>query len=117
MLTLILRIAFNMKKMNHINSIEMDVFIKGDVIFSIVSVLVFYVISVYPPTAFLKGNESQKDICDLLVCLVLILAFSKYFLLFLIQEEISKMLLTLIFMLIDVKNFTFVLLIYLLASA
>lgn len=58
MLTLILRIVFNMKKMSNINSIEMDVFIKGDVIFSIVSVLVFYMISIMEPSAFLKGNET-----------------------------------------------------------
>ena len=65
---------------------------------------------------FLPENRGTKDYIDYLVAFVLILAFGRFFLLFLVVPSISKMLLTIITMLIDVMPFAFIMVCYILFS-
>jgi len=57
-------------------------------------------------------NQTQKDRIDMLVVVVLLLAMSRFFMLFLVLPSISKMLLTLVAMLIDVLPFAFIMACY-----
>ena len=60
-------------------------------------------------------NEYQKDLIDWIVAVVFIFIWAKPSVLFLVVPSISKMLITLIFMLQDVGAFLVIMIIYIIA--
>ena len=72
---------------------------------------VFQYITILDPEIFL--SDSKKNNVDYMVALLLVLALIRFFILFLAVESVSKMLLTLIYMMIDVGTFLFIMICYL----
>lgn len=61
-------------------------------------------------------NDAKKNNIDYAVALLLVLALGRFFILFLVVPSISKMLLTLVYMMIDVGPFLFIMICYLMFS-
>mgnify|MGYP006977524615 CR=1 FL=1 len=57
-------------------------------------------------------NEAAKNNVDILVALVMALTWGRFFMYFLVVQNISKMLLTLVKMMVDVLPFAFILICY-----
>ena len=114
-LSLVTRKIFNFKIPPEVNQITVDNFLFIDVLFAISSAGVFtYITSVIDYKVMM--NEKQKDFIDYLVALVFGLSWIRFFQYFLIIPSISKMILTLISMLIDVNPFLSLMIIYLMFS-
>jgi branched-subunit amino acid transport protein AzlD len=114
-LSLVTRKIFNFKIPPEVNQITVDNFLFIDVLFAISSAGVFtYITRVIDYKVMM--NEKQKDFIDYLVALVFGLSWIRFFQYFLIIPSISKMILTLISMLIDVNPFLSLMIIYLMFS-
>ena len=76
--------------------------------------LLFYLLSFTDTQTLI--NEKDKDFIDWVVALVFIFIWSKPGCLFLVVPSISKMLITLVFMLQDVGAFMVIMIIYIVAA-
>ena len=59
-------------------------------------------------------DKSRKNIINYMVAAVIVLALGRFFILQLVVPSVSKMLLTLVSMLVDVKGFGVIMLLYML---
>lgn len=80
-----------------------------DVIYAFYSFCIFWFIQMQPPEAMHGPNKKKLDAA---VALVFTLALSRFFALFLVVSSVSRMLLTLFYMLIDVLPFGAIMLCY-----
>ena len=94
-----------------ISPITIDKYLNIDIIFAVYSMVVFQYITILDPQIFI--SDSKKNNIDYMVALLLVLALIRFFILFLAVESVSKMLLTLIYMMIDVGTFLFIMICYL----
>lgn len=67
-------------------------------------------------TAETMMDPKSKNLLNYMVAILIILAMGRFFILQLVVPSVSKMLLTLVYMLIDVKGFAFLMMCYLLVS-
>jgi len=113
-LQFILQQVFNIcRDKKKVNRIPITIQLQANFVFAIVNTIVFQLIAgMMDYTDFLPKNAITKDYIDNLVAFVLILAFGRFFLLFLVIPDISKMLLTIFTMLIDVMPFAFIMVCY-----
>lgn len=115
MLSFILRQIFNFFQDPEENLLAVDKYLTLDFTFSTVNYLVFQYIVVLP-VSYILDNE-KKDTLDIMVVTVLMLNWSRFFVLFLVIPSVSKMLLTLISMLVDVGPFTLIMICYMIFAS
>lgn len=106
-----LRLVFNTKiDTEVINPLEIDSYVKSDLLFSfIASFSQFFIVLL--GADYIK-TEANKNVVDYLITLVMVVALGRFFQLFLVIEKVSKMLLTLYVMLLDVWPFAVIMLAY-----
>ena len=75
----------------------------------------FSLITAQKAESFLDSDF--KDMIDILVVIVLILGLLRFFMLFFVVPSTSKMILTIIGMLIDVKEFSYIMLCYMIMAS
>ena len=80
-----------------------------DILFATYSIMVFWYIQLQPAST-LYGP--QKSTIDWAVAVVFTLALSRFFILQLVRSDVSKMLLTLVFMVIDCIPFSVIMFAY-----
>ena len=112
-LNYILRQYFNLRKNPNVNPIAMDPFMFTDLVYAISSSVLFGYITTQKFEFLLDKNT--KNYVDWLVSIVIILAYMRLFILFLVIPSISKMLLTLLTMFKDVANFFIIMVCYIFA--
>ena len=112
-LSFILRQVFNVRKKKEVNAIALDIFLQIDMMAAISSGLLFYILT-FTDTETLVDIE-KKDVLDWIVAVVFVFIWAKPAILFLVVPSISKMLITLIFMLQDVAAFMVIMIIYIIA--
>ena len=100
------RIIFNIKKDKEVNLIPFDGYILMDIFFAVVNLLCYLLIDFFGPGLVL--DETYSRYLMLLACFGALSATSRFFFLFLVIGDISKMLLTLMAMIID--SFAFLIL-------
>lgn len=113
-LNYVYRQYFNLFAKNS-NTIILDYFITLDLIFAIFSAIVYSHITSHDHKALM--NTTPKNKLDWVVALVKMLLQMRLFVLFLVVPSVSKMLLTLIEMLKDVKSFFILMIAYIVACA
>jgi hypothetical protein len=110
-LSVVLQQVFNLCRAKGVNVLKPDKLVYFNVVFACASSAVFWYITVFLDGKYL-ANDGKKDFVDYMVAAVLTLAFSKFFALFIVVPSVSKMLLTLFTMLVDVVPFLFIMLCY-----
>ena len=109
--SLILRLLFNAKiDREKLNPIEIDLYIQLDLILSVVGGASHFFIVMLGPD-FIK-NDQNKNMIDYMLSGSIIIALIRFFSLFLVNENISKMLLTLYVMVLDVWPFAIIMCCY-----
>ena len=111
MLSFFLRQIFNIRKKKEVNLITLDKFLNIDVLCAVSSALIYWYITIQDYTVML--DDGSKDFLDYLVAFVFILVWARPFMLFLVVPSVSKMLLTLVAMLIAVRGFSLLCICYL----
>jgi hypothetical protein len=109
LLSLALRTFFNLFKKSGVNNLVIDKFLKIDVIYAFYSFCVFWFLQMQPPEAM---HGPMKKNLDWAVAMVFTLALIRFFSLQLVVSSVSKMLLTLFYMLIDVIPFGVIMVCY-----
>ena len=112
-LSFLFRQIFNICRDRKVNMLVINKWIIIDVLFAVTSFILFYFISNFVDHEDIM-NEQFKDYIDNFVALVLALAWIRFFTMFLVVQEISKMILTLVNMLVDVIPFLFIMICYIL---
>jgi len=110
LLNFVLRMVFNIFKQQGCNLLTPDKFLNIDVVFAISNAIIYWYITMQPYQVF--ADRNQKDQLDFLVVFVLMLNWGRFFMLFLVIPSVSKMLLTLVAMLVDVGPFAFIMACY-----
>lgn len=110
-LSFVLRQIFNICRDKKINSLAINKWLIMDVLYAICSFVLFYFLANHVDHEWLM-DEGHKDYIDNFVALVMTLAWIRFFSMFLIVKEISKMMLTLVNMLMDVVPFLFIMACY-----
>jgi len=108
-----LRQNFNIRKKKEVNNLILDKFLNIDIITGVSTAFLFWTISLLDINTLVE--PLQKNLVDYMVAVIFILIWAKPFMLLLVIPSISKMLQTLVFMLIDVKAFMVLCLIYIFA--
>lgn len=103
-LSYVLRQYFNLRKKGDVNHIEVDYFIACDLVYAISSACLFTYISSLDYTVML--DVERKNSIDYMVAVIIMMAYLRLFMLFLVIPSVSVMMLTLIAMLKDVTHFT-----------
>mmetsp|Transcript_13250 Transcript_13250/g.20719 ORF Transcript_13250/g.20719 Transcript_13250/m.20719 type:complete len:131 (+) Transcript_13250:2515-2907(+) len=114
LLSFALRIIFNLFKGPDINLLKPDKFLSVDLFFAAVNAGGFLYLVSQDYTVLL--NEAKKDVLDGIIVLILTMAWIRFFVLFLVIPSVSKMLLTLVAMLVDVGPFAFIMGAYMLIA-
>ena len=117
-LNLGLRMIFNVFKSSEANeatnkipnNLTIDKFLAIDLASASYSAFVFWFISIQTPETMMDPN--MKNIINYMVAAVIALALGRFFILQLVVPSVSKMLLTLVSMLVDVKGFAILMLLY-----
>ena len=94
-------------------SIDLQVFFETTQ--SVVSFVVFFIISTQIDWRYL-GDRAKKDNIDLFAVTVQTISLARLFYFMIIQEAVSKMLITLFSMLWDVMEFLFIMVLYIFFS-
>lgn len=110
-LSFLFRQIFNICRNKKVNMLVINKWLIIDVLFAVSSFFLFYFISNFVDHEMMM-DESTKDHIDEFVAIVLALAWIRFFSMFLVVQEISKMILTLVNMLVDVIPFLFIMICY-----
>lgn len=114
-LSFILQQVFNLCRDKKVNMLVINKQIYMNVVFACTSSAVYWYITTMLDYKSMM-DENQKNYIDYLVAFVLTLAWSRFFFLFLVVPSISKMILTLFTMLIDVGPFALLMLLYIILA-
>jgi hypothetical protein len=92
----------------------MDKFLTIDIVSAGYSAFVFWYIQMQSPETLM--DIQSKNVINYMVAFLIVLSLSRFFILQLVVPSVSKMLLTLVSMLIDVKGFAFLMMCYLMVA-
>ena len=109
-----LRQLFNICKKKESNLLRLDNFLSIDVVSAVSSAFLFWYISLLDYKILM--DDEKKDTIDYMVAAVLVLVWARLYMLFLVIPSISKMILTLGAMLLDVRPFMILISCYLIFS-